>query len=70
MKGKALISEFQSGLSENCDTLTSHKDCAERNIREIQRRMKEDESRVVSSIKVNTSRVHIKLFPLFCRHFW
>ena len=56
VKGKALISEFQAGLRENCDTLTSHKDCAERNIREIQRRMKEDESRVVSSIKdMNTT---------------
>nr|XP_034173389.1 kinesin-like protein Klp61F [Osmia lignaria]XP_034173390.1 kinesin-like protein Klp61F [Osmia lignaria] len=50
VQSKMLIDRFQADLSKNCDTITNYKNCVERNIREIQQKMKEDTSLVLSAI--------------------
>ncbi|XP_076282496.1 kinesin-like protein KIF11 isoform X2 [Lasioglossum baleicum] len=47
---KALISEFQASLENHCDTFTKYQNCVERSMTEIQRKMNEDKSLILSLI--------------------
>ncbi|XP_015435263.1 PREDICTED: bipolar kinesin KRP-130-like [Dufourea novaeangliae] len=50
VRGKAFISEFETKLNNNCSTLINYKNCVERNLWEMQRKMKEDQSLILSLI--------------------
>ncbi|XP_033328960.2 kinesin-like protein Klp61F [Megalopta genalis] len=49
-EAKALISEFQENLNNNCDTLVKYQNCVKYYMTEIQRKMKEDESLILTLI--------------------
>lgn len=46
-------------LNKNCDTLMNYKNCVERNIGEIQKKMEEDKNLILSAINVS---LHLKIF--------
>ncbi|XP_078049062.1 kinesin-like protein Klp61F [Augochlora pura] len=49
-EAKALIGEFQENLNNNCDTLIKYQNCVEYNMAEIERKMKEDKSLILTLI--------------------
>ncbi|XP_076291739.1 kinesin-like protein Klp61F [Lasioglossum baleicum] len=49
-EAKALISELQASLENNCDTFTKYQNCVKRSMTEIQRKMNEDNSLILSLI--------------------
>ncbi|XP_076177804.1 kinesin-like protein KIF11-B isoform X2 [Ptiloglossa arizonensis] len=49
-QGKMLVNEFQAGLYNTCDTLMSYKNCVTHNMRQMQEKMKKDETFILSSI--------------------
>ncbi|XP_076636347.1 kinesin-like protein Klp61F [Colletes latitarsis] len=49
-QSKAIVGEFQTGLHNTRDTLIGHKSCTECNMKQMQNKMKEDESLILSSI--------------------
>ncbi|XP_076659137.1 kinesin-like protein Klp61F [Halictus rubicundus] len=49
-EAKTLIREFQASLDNNCDTLMKYQNCVKQNMTEIQRKMKEDKSLILSLI--------------------
>lgn len=58
VQSKMLIDRFQADLNKNCDTITNYKNCVERNIREMQQKMKEDTSLVLSAINVSMNIIY------------
>lgn len=46
-------------LNKNCDTLINYKNCVERNIGKIQKKMEEDKSLILSAINVS---LYIKIY--------
>ncbi|CAK9805757.1 Kinesin-like protein Klp61F [Anthophora quadrimaculata] len=49
-QSKLIINEFQADLNKSCDTLINYKNCVERNMREMQKRMEVDNSLILSLI--------------------
>ncbi|XP_061932410.1 kinesin-like protein Klp61F [Apis cerana] len=58
-QGIILINKFQMDLNKNCDTLMNYKNCVERNIGEIQKKMEEDKSLILSAINDVYMKVYI-----------
>ncbi|XP_012151720.1 kinesin-like protein Klp61F [Megachile rotundata] len=49
-QSKVLIDQFQAYLGKNCDTVANYKNCVERSIRELEQKMEEDKSPLLSAI--------------------